>query len=388
MKKIFTFIAFFLAFHFCSAQYFQATIVKDNNDLIFKIRPNPGGGDISTGWSDIEFFVRWSDSSPTFAFGAITVNNTDFPGVVIPNNGRNIQGTEVGYINNWFGISFSATPANTYTDGMEYEVFRVALNVPASSIPFELVHNSFFFPHYLALVSNSGTDLTNPDDIFFYGPDALICDPNCPATTFGNNHVDSGSIVVDWYADLDGDGFGDPDSSVRAAGQPSGYVANNTDCDDMFDTVFPGAPEICDALDNDCDGVVPADEIDDDGDGFSECEGDCDDALATVYPGAPELCEGIDNDCDGQVDEDIVFSDYYQDGDGDGYGDEFPVVDCQPPGANYVLLDGDCDDTDDTVFPGAPELCGGWDNDCDGVVPAGELDGDGDGFSECEGDCD
>jgi len=155
--------------------------------------------------------------------------------------------------------------------------------------------------------------------------------------------------------DADGDGYG-------TCTGPNGEI----DCDDGDATVFPGATELCDGLDNDCDGVIPADEVDGDGDGVAPCAGDCDDADATTFPGAAEICDGIDNDCDGSLPADEL------DPDGDG------VDECS----------GDCDDGDAAVFPGAPELCDGLDNDCDGSVPADELDGDGDGVSVCAGDCD
>ena len=150
-------------------------------------------------------------------------------------------------------------------------------------------------------------------------------------------------------------------------GDGDGYTGAD-DCDDTDPTVYAGAPELCDGLDNDCDGAVPADETDDDGDGYDECgDSDCDDADAGIYPGAPELCDGLDNDCDGVVPADEI------DDDGDGYDE---------------CGGSDCDDADAVTYPGATELCDGVDNDCDGIVPADEDDADGDGYRSCEGDCD
>ena len=106
-------------------------------------------------------------------------------------------------------------------------------------------------------------------------------------------------------------------------------------------------------------------ETDDDGDGYSVADGDCDDGNASVYPGATELCDGLDNDCNGTVPGDEADADY------DG----------------WRLCDDDCDDTDGAVNPGATELCDDKDTDCDGINADNE-DSDGDGLTVCEGDCD
>jgi hypothetical protein len=122
-----------------------------------------------------------------------------------------------------------------------------------------------------------------------------------------------------------------------------GVTVDAGDCNDQDPNTYPGAAEICDARDNDCDGAIPDDELDADGDGFIGCLGDCDDTQAGVHPGADELCNGVDDDCDGSLEEE-------DDQDGDG------LAEC----------DGDCDDGDPWVNPEAADECGGGDTDCDG----------------------
>jgi hypothetical protein len=74
------------------------------------------------------------------------------------------------------------------------------------------------------------------------------------------------------------------------------------DCDDNDSSTYPGADELCDSKDNDCDGVVPADEFDADGDGYKECEGDCNDLNASINPDAYEAPgNAVDEDCDGSL---------------------------------------------------------------------------------------
>ena len=218
-----------------------------------------------------------------------------------------------------------------------------------------------------------------------------------------------------WYLDSDGDGFGDPAYSLEQCEQPSGWVLDDADCDDFDASVHPGADEICDEADNDCDDIVDGEQAvdasawyaDADQDGFGDAgsattactqpEGhvadaaDCDDGDGTIHPAASEVCDGLDNDCDGTSDVDASdAATWLLDADGDGFGDEdSPLSSCSQP-SGYVAEggDSDCDDGDASVYPGAAELCDGQDGDCDGTVDEDDaldagtwnIDYDGDGF--------
>lgn len=244
-------------------------------------------------------------------------------------------------------------------------------------------------------------------------PDALeLCngrDNDCDGIIDGPTPVNAGA----WFLDQDGDGYGDPSTAISQCDPPEGYVSVGGDCDDTNRSVHPGAAEICDGIDNNCDDIADGADaanqiawyLDEDGDGFGgglgtqACQNpggfvpngfDCDDSDATISPDAVEVCDGIDRDCDGTVDgpEPIDGLPFYRDADRDGFGalDATPVLAC-------ALRDGlarthdDCDDTSDAIHPRAVESCTApfTDLNCDGLV--GLDDGDRDGFPACE-DCD
>ena len=195
-----------------------------------------------------------------------------------------------------------------------------------------------------------------------------------------------------WYPDADGDGFGDALGALAACREPSGHVDDDRDCDDADAAVFPGADEVCNDIDDDCDGGIdesgaidaPTWYADTDADGHGDpssatraCDApsgtvsddtDCDDADPDTNPGATEYCDGHDDDCDGDVDEDDAADavSWAVDADGDGYGDSAggSTIACAAP-SGHVADDTDCDDADDHVNPGAAELCDGVDTDCD-----------------------
>ncbi|MDP6933671.1 MAG: putative metal-binding motif-containing protein, partial [Myxococcota bacterium] len=157
--------------------------------------------------------------------------------------------------------------------------------------------------------------------------------------------------VTTWYPDTDFDGFGDPVGGEESCEPVEDRVTDNTDCDDSAPDVNPSGTEVCDGIDNDCDGNVD---------------------------------EDLKN---GTIDTAVVgFEWWYGDQDGDGYGDpEEAIYGCQRSG--YVDNAGDCDDTDDSVSPDAEEVCDEVDNNCSGEVDVDaadmltcHLDSDGDGY--------
>ncbi|MEC8277413.1 MAG: MopE-related protein [Myxococcota bacterium] len=172
---------------------------------------------------------------------------------------------------------------------------------------------------------------------------------------------DSEDLAVVFASDLDGEfctpepdaeGFARCEAELSPGEHTLTYTATNS-------LAFNGSATVYFV-------VQPTEDIDDDGDGFTENQGDCNDEDPSINPIADEVENGVDDDCNGEID----------DGDFDGDG--------------YTTGQGDCDNNDPNVHPNAQELPNNTDDDCDGIVDEGTVnyDDDGDGQSENQGDCD
>jgi len=207
-----------------------------------------------------------------------------------------------------------------------------------------------------------------------------------------------------YYADGDGDGFGNSaDVQCLCTANATHKVVVAGDCNDAMPTVFPGAAETCDDLDNDCDNIIDEPNAmgcipyykDADKDGYGKpsavqcrCEPndvfivtngqDCNDDDPASFPGAAESCDGEDNDCDKDVDEPNALGcqKYYLDADGDGWGTPETLCLCAPSPPYSANNPNDCLDSDPTVNPEGEEICyDNLDNDCDPATVCYDLNG-------------
>ena len=295
-------------------------------------------------------------------------------------------------------------------------------------------------------------DCDDNEALAYPGADEICdgIDNNCNGTADENSATDAPT----WYTDNDNDGYGDANYPYTACEAPAGYVDNDTDCNDTRSDINLDGTEVCDELDNDCDGDIDEDDaadasiwyVDSDGDGYGTldaaeprdtgdpdtggtepdtgdpdtgrdtggdsgdsgdtgepgedsyvyaCEqpsgyadnaDDCDDSEGSVNPDGIEVCDTVDNDCDGEIDgsDSLDATTKYYDSDRDNYGDpSVSITDCTHP-AGYIADNTDCDDTADSSNPGADEICeDSADNDCDGITDecaiAGDLDASTDG---------
>ena len=211
-------------------------------------------------------------------------------------------------------------------------------------------------------------DAPSPPDAFM--PDAFLVVPD-------------GCVPIEYWNDNDADGFGDRSMlPILACTPPANYAANGDDCNDASASVHPMRAEMCNGVDDNCDGSI--DEAlrvtvyrDADSDGFgtteagSECpgaagwasvSGDCNDTSDLVNPMRTEICNGIDDNCAMGIDELLRVS-LYRDADMDGFGTSVTSSEC-PGTAGWASVSGDCNDMRDSVNPMRTEVCNGIDDNC------------------------
>ncbi len=207
--------------------------------------------------------------------------------------------------------------------------------------------------------------------------------PLPPATT----QCEGDQVSSVYYRDADHDGFGNEDEKISACIAPNGYSHKEGDCDDKNPTIRPDIAEICDSIDNNCNGQIDENlattvYADNDGDGFGNplqpiesCfaigfvadASDCDDNSLLVNTARLEVCDGLDNNCNGDVDEGAMVT-LYRDSDGDGFGSpQGPIEHCGEL-AGYTPNNADCDDSRAFINPLGTETCNGLDDDCDGQI--------------------
>lgn len=196
-----------------------------------------------------------------------------------------------------------------------------------------------------------------------------------------------------YYADTDGDGYGDIASDSAACSTPLGFVTDSTDCNDADNLIYPAAEDICNAIDDNCNGLTDEDAVftvyfaDADGDSYGDVyndslacsmltgyvtdSADCNDADFYIHPDTKEICNFLDDNCNTEIDEGITYFLLYADADGDTFGDaENDSLFCNLT-EGFVTDSSDCDDTNENIYPGAPEILNGTDDNCDGKIDEG-----------------
>ena len=224
------------------------------------------------------------------------------------------------------------------------------------------------------------TDVDCDDDLFCSGVER--CDPDdeaadtrgcvvgpAPCATACDETAERCGVDCAVTRDADGDGA----RAIECGGD---------DCDDFDPDVSPDAVEICDpdGRDEDCDASTFGMRDDDDDGAIDDaccngerCGTDCDDSNASIGPGGVEVCNGLDDDCDGSIDEGVQTT-FFRDEDRDGFGAGDTSLACTRPDG-FAPTDDDCDDTNAAIHPAAFDRCdGAVDDDCSGTVddpPAG-----------------
>ena len=389
---------------------------------------NNSGGASATTWNPTEYpcgttvFVvvklvnsvspvaasMWINPTPGIAEPVATITNSSgtnaiaaLASIYLRQGGTAVAGTgtleidEIRAGSTWTSVTPCASPTTYYQD-LDGDTFGDP-NAPVSSclpLPGLVLNNQD---------CNDNNATINPNTVWYADADgdgfgnANATQTACTAPLgYVSNNTDcddnnpAANVVSTWYADSDGDGYGNAANAIQNCGQPIGYVANNTDCNDASAAINPAAVEVYNGIDDNCnnsidEGFTPVNYyLDNDGDGvggntfvvgitspgpnYVLITGDCNDNSAAMYPGNTEICDNLDNDCDASIDEGLIFVTYYQDFDGDTYGNlAVTLSSCSAP-QGYVLDSSDCNDQNANINPAAIDIPGnGIDEDCSGL---------------------
>lgn len=254
-------------------------------------------GNVDTGGADrYNFFYNWNYST-TRVPASVNITNPLVPSVSIASSDADNS------ICDGTSVTFTATPTN----GGSTPVYQWKLNG-----------------------TNVGTDATTYTNASLSNNDVvtvvMTANNVCQTSSTANSNSISTAVLVNnnYYADVDGDTYGPAASLVVTCIMPAGYTTES---------------------------------------------GDCDDANAEAYPFNLEICNGIDDDCDGTNDNGISTYTFYADQDGDGYGSNTSTIVACDYVVGYLMTNGDCNDALATVNPQASELCStSYDDDCDGLI--------------------
>ena len=309
------------------------------NDLIFVV---DGSGSVgSAGWAQTQDFlvdlVQGIDGGPGgIRYGIVRFSN----GAQSLYHFYNSQDPAV--ISNFiYGMSWPNSVTHTRT-GLERAINDFnAYSTPerdkfivmvTDGVPYPTSYNPCNAPSLAPVLSGLGIDI-KVIGVGDFDINQLSCLNNGSNFFEVASFNDLSAIADDIFVAIDADMDGVDDCVQGTDLDGDGWYSENGDCDDSDPAIHPNAIEVCDGVDNNCDGVfLPAEITDDDGDGFTACD-DCNDGDPTIFPGATEVCDGVDNNCDAIVDEGC-------DDDGDGV---FNELDNCPVTANADQADSDGD---------------------------------------------
>jgi len=360
------------------------TLSFGNNSVLYLVINNTT---VNTGYNQLNVIGKVNLNNATLSFeGSTHVPVIGQTFTIVGNDGSDpIIGTFAGLpqgaiIYNFLGSAHNATI--TYTGGSNNDVVLTVVSCSLQTWYLDADNDGYYV--------SSTSSCTNPGAGY-----------NQTATILGDCNDDNTAAhaIGTWYLDFDNDGH--YISSLQSCGSPgTGYNTTATqsgDCDDSNIYKWQSALLYID-FDNDnydngtatvCYGAsIPT------GYKFNTNGIDCNDLNILINPSAIEICDAIDNDCDGLVDNaDPGITgqvEWFADADGDGFGDPAEsMMSCYPP-SDHVDNDLDCDDSNPDIHPGA-EICNGIDDDCDGDIDDGLScvidDGDGDGIEDTVDNC-